>query len=91
MDGLEVFRGHVRVSLCSVKVRVPHDLLQQEHVPFRNGTGRRSQGTGHRSRCWDRSSLATGKKNDRLRLKMKCRQNLLSAGIRIYPAPGRVP
>jgi len=32
MYGLEVFRGHVRVSLRGLKVRMAHDLLQQKDV-----------------------------------------------------------
>jgi hypothetical protein len=32
MHGLEVFGRHVRVSLGGLKVRVPHDLLQQNDV-----------------------------------------------------------
>lgn len=33
MHGLEVFCGHVRVSLRCFQVRIAHDFLQAEHVP----------------------------------------------------------
>lgn len=33
MHGLEVCRGHVRVSLRCLKVGMSHDLLQQEDIP----------------------------------------------------------
>ena len=32
MHSLEVCRRHVRVSLCRIEVRVPHDLLQQKDI-----------------------------------------------------------